>query len=98
MANIGTQMNILTRALLAVRYASIYSAPMPDAPTKFLCPNCDAEFKLIRVEAAPTHDRQLTCLSCGAPLRNRVGKFALKYFRVSDGAELGRRNGRRPNF
>jgi predicted RNA-binding Zn-ribbon protein involved in translation (DUF1610 family) len=89
-------MNILTRALLAVRYASVYSASMPDTATKFFCPNCDAEYKLVRVEAPPTHDGQLTCLSCGGPLRNRQGRFALKYFRVSDGAELDR--GPRPKL
>jgi hypothetical protein len=40
----------------------------------------------------------LTCLSCGAPFRNRDGKFALKYFRVSGGPELGRKTGRRSKF
>jgi len=69
------------------------------ATTKFECSTCQAEYKLVRVEAPPNkHDQQLTCLSCGGPLRNREGKFALKYFRVSDGKEPGRRNGRRTNF
>jgi predicted RNA-binding Zn-ribbon protein involved in translation (DUF1610 family) len=71
---------------------------MPEIAARFLCPNCDAEYKLVRVEAPPTHDKQLTCLTCGAPLRNREGKFAFKYFRVSDRAEVGRRNGRRPTL
>jgi hypothetical protein len=63
---------------------------------KFQCPFCEARYDVVRVEAPPMHDKPLLCLSCGAPLHNRDGKFVLKYFRVSDGAELGRRNGRRP--
>jgi hypothetical protein len=58
----------------------------------FRCPNCEAEYKVARVEALSTRNMQLTCLSCGAPLLNRQGKFALKYFRVSDGKEVGRGN------
>ena len=46
--------------------------------TKFHCPNCEAEYKVVRIEAAPTREeRPLTCLCCGAPLRNREGNFAL---------------------
>jgi hypothetical protein len=38
----------------------------------------------VRVEAAPSaEEHPLTCLSCGAPLRNREGQYALKYFRVN---------------
>jgi predicted RNA-binding Zn-ribbon protein involved in translation (DUF1610 family) len=70
---------------------------MTDAD-KFQCPICDAQYDVVRVEAPRTHDKPLLCLSCAAPLHNREGKFALKYFRVSDGMELGRRNGRRPGF
>jgi predicted RNA-binding Zn-ribbon protein involved in translation (DUF1610 family) len=54
---------------------------MPE-PVPFKCPNCQTRYKVVRVEAPPTPDRPLTCLSCGAPLRNREGKFALKYFRT----------------
>lgn len=43
-----------------------YSAAMPD-PTTFQCPNCDAQYKVVRVEGAPTHDHQILCLGCGAP-------------------------------
>jgi len=64
----------------------------------FRCPTCQAEYKVVRVEAPPTHTAPLLCLSCGGPLNNREGKFALKYFRVSDGAQPGRKNGRRPHL
>jgi hypothetical protein len=43
-------------------------------------------YKVVRIEAPSIHDRPLTCFSCGAPLRSREGKFALKYFRT-DGRE-----------
>ena len=66
-------------------------------PTQFKCPTCEATYKVVRAEAPPEYDRQLTCLSCGAPLRNREGKFALKYFRTADGREI-KRNGRKPKL
>jgi hypothetical protein len=54
------------------------------AKTKFRCPTCESEYLLVRVEAAPSAtEHPLTCLSCGAPLRNREGRYALKYFRVN---------------
>jgi hypothetical protein len=48
----------------------------------FRCPACDSEYKVVRAEAPPIAYKKLTCLGCGCPLRNRQGKFALKYFRV----------------
>jgi predicted RNA-binding Zn-ribbon protein involved in translation (DUF1610 family) len=46
----------------------------------FRCPNCDKEYKLVRVAAPLRRERELLCQGCGGPLRNREGKFALKYF------------------
>ena len=68
---------------------------MPDV-AKFRCPNCDTPYKVVRVEAGPKNDRELVCPSCGGPLRNREGKFALKYFRT-DGARNETR-GRKPKL
>lgn len=49
----------------------------------YLCPNCGAHYRMVRVEADPDASApELTCLSCGAPMQNRQGRFALKYFRV----------------
>jgi hypothetical protein len=47
----------------------------------FRCPNCGAEYRVERVEAASTHKRQVqvVCVECGGPLRNRDGKYALRY-------------------
>jgi predicted RNA-binding Zn-ribbon protein involved in translation (DUF1610 family) len=47
--------------------------------TEFRCPTCESEYKVVRVEAAlSANEHPLTCLSCGAPLRNREGKYVLK--------------------
>ena len=62
----------------------------------FRCGTCETRYKVVRAEAPPANDKQLLCLGCGAPLRNREGKFALKYFR--DGKPVGRGNGRQPKL
>jgi predicted RNA-binding Zn-ribbon protein involved in translation (DUF1610 family) len=50
---------------------------------QFNCPNCGAQYKVVRVEADPlTADREITCRSCGAPLQGREGGLVLKYFLV----------------
>lgn len=73
---------ITSTAPCTMPWAACYGGPMTE-PIKFQCPNCEAGYKVVRVEAARTgEDRQLTCLGCGAPLLNREGKFALKYFRT----------------
>jgi hypothetical protein len=70
---------------------------MPET-TKFNCPTCETTYKVVRTEASPSFDeRQLLCVSCGAPLRNREGKYALKYFRT-DGRALEVRNARKPKL
>lgn len=60
----------------------------------FQCPTCEAAYKVVRIEAPPSHDRQLLCLGCCGPLRSREGKYALKYFRVQDTARMARLRGR----
>jgi predicted RNA-binding Zn-ribbon protein involved in translation (DUF1610 family) len=47
----------------------------------FNCSNCGAAYEVVRIEESPRPtDREVTCLSCGAPLHGREGKFILKYF------------------
>jgi predicted RNA-binding Zn-ribbon protein involved in translation (DUF1610 family) len=58
-----------------------YNLEMPET-SRFNCPNCGAEYKLVRAEAGPPPDRQIVCRRCGAPLQGREGKFILKYFLV----------------
>ena len=74
---------------LGERHLYRHSQTMPE-PIKFRCPNCETEYKVVLVEAPPTHTDPILCLSCGAPLQNREGKFALKYFRTT--------GSRRPNY
>jgi hypothetical protein len=47
----------------------------------FACPNCNAFYQVVKVEAGPeTDNREIVCRVCGAPLAGREGKFVLKYF------------------
>jgi hypothetical protein len=56
--------------------------PVTEA-TPFDCPNCGAQYKLVRVETNETlPDQQLTGRKCRAPLHGREGWFVLKYFLV----------------
>jgi len=60
----------------------------------FACPNCNALYQVVKVEAGPeTADREITCLACGSPLTGREGKFVLKYFLLRE-AVRRRRQGR----
>jgi hypothetical protein len=49
----------------------------------FNCPNCNAQYKLVRAEAdhAASYS-QIECYHCGAPLNGREAQFILKYFLV----------------
>jgi predicted Zn finger-like uncharacterized protein len=48
------------------------------------CPNCDARYKVVRVESGPTDKFcEITCKSCGGRLEGRDGTSILKYFLVS---------------
>ena len=57
---------------------------MPDRdPILRRCPNCDAQYKVVRLEVNQSDNfREITCVSCGGPLQGRDGKSALKYFLV----------------
>jgi len=56
----------------------------------FKCPTCEATYKVVRIEAPPSHFKQLLCLGCGGPLRSRDGKYALTYFRIRDTRRVAR--------
>jgi hypothetical protein len=49
----------------------------------FSCPNCNAKYRLVRVEAEPepSHGR-IECYHWGGPLNGREGRFILKYFLI----------------
>ena len=47
----------------------------------FKCPNCEALYHIVKVEAGPqSADREITCRVCGGPLPGREAKFVMKYF------------------
>jgi transcription elongation factor Elf1 len=49
--------------------------------SRFNCTSCGALYEVVHVEAENVAiDRELACLSCGAPLQSRQGRFVLKYF------------------
>ena len=61
----------------------------PKAFNSFTCPNCNALYQLVRVEAGPeTVHADLTCRSCGAPLPGREDKFVLKYFHLRNAGRV----------
>jgi transcription elongation factor Elf1 len=58
----------------------------------FTCPNCQALYQIVKVEAGPeTDSREIMCRVCGAPLAAREGKFVLKYFLLRRGIKSRRR-------
>jgi len=61
-------------------------------PPPFKCPNCDALYKVVRVEAGPAKTREITCRKCGGPLRGREGQHVLKYFLLRPSGEFKRRS------
>jgi transcription elongation factor Elf1 len=54
---------------------------MATAFSLFRCPNCEARYHLVKVEADPQNKvRAITCRACGGPLSAQEGKYILKYF------------------
>jgi len=52
-------------------------------PPLFTCPNCGALYEVVRIEAAPANDREITCRACGGRLPGREGALILKYFLIA---------------
>jgi predicted RNA-binding Zn-ribbon protein involved in translation (DUF1610 family) len=51
--------------------------------TPFECPNCGAQYKLVRVETETAlPEQKIACRKCGGPLPATEGPFILKYFLV----------------
>ena len=52
-----------------------------DELSSFHCPNCNALYQVVKVDAGPeTVDREITCRCCDAPLIGREGNLVIKYF------------------
>ena len=64
----------------------------PPAFITFTCPNCNALYQMVKVEAGPeTVDRDVNCRSCGANLPGRDGNFVLNYFMLRKADRVRRR-------
>ena len=67
-------------------------AGRPPAFGPFTCPNCDAYYQVVKVEAGPeTVDCEVACRSCGALFAGMEGKFVLKYFLLRKAGRVQRR-------
>jgi hypothetical protein len=52
-----------------------------DELSSFHCPNCDALYQVVKVDAGPeTVAREITCRCCETPLIGREGNLVVKYF------------------
>jgi hypothetical protein len=70
---------------LAVARGEAHIAGMPFSPHHFACPLCDAEFKLVLVEAGPeSTDGNVECPACATELPGRAPGKVLKYFLVAE--------------
>jgi len=63
----------------------------PRSFNSFTCPNCNAFYQVVKVEAGPeTVLQDVPCRICGAPLAGREGNFVLKYFLLRKAARIQR--------
>jgi predicted Zn finger-like uncharacterized protein len=70
----------------------------PSSSISFTCPNCQAQYHVVKVEAGPeTACHDVTCRACGvAQFPGREGEFVLKYFLLRHGGRRQRRRVRDP--
>jgi predicted RNA-binding Zn-ribbon protein involved in translation (DUF1610 family) len=63
-----------------------------ESASRFDCPHCEAQYKLVRVEAETVEaSGPIACRSCGGPIASHADRHILKYFLVDRP-----RNGGRP--
>ena len=59
----------------------------PSSFISFNCPNCQALYQVVKVEAGPeTACHDVTCPACRLALPGRDGEFVVKYFLLCHGA------------
>ena len=59
----------------------------PEHPEDFVCPQCQARYKIVRVAAEPGASyRPVHCRVCHQPFASTEGDHFLKYFLVSRAA------------
>jgi hypothetical protein len=65
------------------------SGGRPPAYISSTCPNCQALYHIVKVEAGPeTVFQDMPCQVCGQTLAGREGKFVLKYFLLRKAARV----------
>jgi hypothetical protein len=75
-----------------MRMGRIMAGGRPPSFNPFTCPNCQALYEVVKVEAGPeTDSREIVCRACGGPLTGREGSFVLKYFLLRKGIRSRRR-------
>jgi predicted Zn finger-like uncharacterized protein len=58
----------------------------------FTCPNCQALYQVVKVEAGPESVfQEVPCRVCGALFPGREGNFVLKYFMLRKALKKSRR-------
>lgn len=63
------------------------------------CPNCGAQYKVVRVEVNPTDGlREIACVSCGSRLQCRDGESALRLSSQASGEPQAPYPTRPPQF
>jgi predicted Zn finger-like uncharacterized protein len=51
-------------------------------PIAFTCPACEAEYKIVTIEALDVQQGKVRCLKCDALFPAAEGRVAFKYFLV----------------
>ena len=75
-----------------MRMGRIMAGGRPPSFNPFTCPNCQALYEVVKVEAGPeTDSREIVCRACGGPLTGREESFVLKYFLLRKGIRSRRR-------
>ena len=66
------------------RGTAYLAAMVNDPPADFICADCRAHYKVVRVKAGSSStDRLLHCKVCRLPIAARDGEEVLKYFLIS---------------
>ena len=79
----GETGEVRARARMYCRAPHARSGMGQSGSTPFACPNCGAQYEIVRVEKdTVVAGEQVTCRRCGGPLSGRDGRFILKYFLV----------------
>jgi predicted Zn finger-like uncharacterized protein len=60
-------------------------------PIPFRCPSCEAEYKIVTIEACDAVRGKIRCLKCDALFPAGEGRVAFKYFLVGRRSERNKK-------